>query len=172
LVRISQEVAALQDFGWAYRRFAAVSTSVDAGDRLRGHQAEADRMDFTGKVGVVTGGGNGIGCAASVAFARHGAKVVVVDHDSAGAQATIGIIRQNGGEALAVTADVKTVAGEVARQGIRVRYAHDPCAGRADLARQLGGGRGALPGRDTEWPLHDRGRDRQHGAFSLLQPRL
>jgi NAD(P)-dependent dehydrogenase (short-subunit alcohol dehydrogenase family) len=63
-------------------------------------------MDFTGKVAVVTGGHNGIGRATSVAFARHGAKVVVVDRDSAGAQATIGIIRQNGGEALAVTADV------------------------------------------------------------------
>jgi len=79
---------------------------VDAGDRLRGHQAEADMMDFTGKVAVVTGGGNGIGRATSVAFARQGAKVVVVDRDGAGAQATIGIIRQNGGEAIAVTADV------------------------------------------------------------------
>ena len=36
-------------------------------------------MDFTGKVAVVTGGGNGIGRATSVAFVRHGAKVVVVD---------------------------------------------------------------------------------------------
>jgi len=63
-------------------------------------------MDFTGKVALVTGGGNGIGRAASVAFARQGAKVVVVDRDAAGAEATAGIIRQNGGEALAVTADV------------------------------------------------------------------
>lgn len=63
-------------------------------------------MDFTGKVALVTGGGNGIGRATSAAFARHGAKVVVVDRDAAGAQATAGIIRQNGGEALAVTADV------------------------------------------------------------------
>ena len=63
-------------------------------------------MDFTGKVALVTGGGNGIGRAASTAFARYGAKVVVVDRDSAGAEATAGIIRQNGGEALAVTADV------------------------------------------------------------------
>src|SRR5436189_969591 len=69
-------------------------------------------MDFTGKVALVTGGGNGIGRAASAAFARHGAKVVVVDRDAAGAQATAGIIRQNGGEALAVTADV-TKSGDV-----------------------------------------------------------
>ena len=63
-------------------------------------------MDFTGKIALVTGGGNGIGRATSVAFARHGAKVAVVDRDAAGSQATAGIIRQNGGEALAVTGDV------------------------------------------------------------------
>src|SRR5436309_13183819 len=63
-------------------------------------------MDFTGKVALGTGGGNGIGRAAPAAFARHGAKVVVVDRDAAGAEATAGIIRQTGGEAIAVTADV------------------------------------------------------------------
>src|SRR5882757_1878786 len=63
-------------------------------------------MDFTGKVALVTGGGNGIGRATSAAFARQGAKVVVVDRDDAGAEATAGIIRQNGGDAIAVTADV------------------------------------------------------------------
>jgi NAD(P)-dependent dehydrogenase (short-subunit alcohol dehydrogenase family) len=63
-------------------------------------------MDFTGKVALVTGGGNGIGRATSAAFARHGAQVVVVDRDGAGAEATAGIIRQNGGDAIAVTADV------------------------------------------------------------------
>src|SRR4051795_1558459 len=63
-------------------------------------------MDFTGKIALVTGGGNGIGRAASVAFARYGAKVAVVDRDAAGAEATAGVFRQNGGEALALTADV------------------------------------------------------------------
>src|SRR5215471_15879925 len=67
-------------------------------------------MDFTGKVALVTGGGNGIGRATSVAFARSGAKVVVVDRDGAGAQATAGIIRQNGGDAVAITADVSKAA--------------------------------------------------------------
>src|SRR5437763_3023903 len=74
------------------------------------HSPEAHPMDFTGKVARGTGGGNAIGRATSAAFARHGAKVVVVDRDSAGAEATAGIIRQNGGEALAVTADVRKSA--------------------------------------------------------------
>jgi NAD(P)-dependent dehydrogenase (short-subunit alcohol dehydrogenase family) len=63
-------------------------------------------MDFTGKVALITGGGNGIGRATAVAFARHGAKAVIVDRDGSGAEATAGIIRQNGGDAIAVTADV------------------------------------------------------------------
>jgi NAD(P)-dependent dehydrogenase (short-subunit alcohol dehydrogenase family) len=73
---------------------------------LRAKRDKGGSMDFTGKVALVTGGGNGIGRAASVGFARHGAKVVAVDRDGAAAEATAGIIRQNGGEALAVTADV------------------------------------------------------------------
>ncbi len=63
-------------------------------------------MDFTGKVALVTGGGNGIGRSACIAFARHGARVVAVDRDGAAAEATAGIVRQNGGEATALTADV------------------------------------------------------------------
>jgi NAD(P)-dependent dehydrogenase (short-subunit alcohol dehydrogenase family) len=63
-------------------------------------------MDFKGKVAVVTGGGNGIGRASSLGFAARGAKVVIVDRDATGGEATAGIARQKGGEAIFVEADV------------------------------------------------------------------
>src|SRR5499427_10782305 len=63
-------------------------------------------MDFTGKVALVTGAGNGIGRATALGFARDGAKVVVVDRDTAGGEGTAGIVRQQGGEAQFVAADV------------------------------------------------------------------
>ncbi len=63
-------------------------------------------MDFNGKVALVTGGGNGIGRATSIGFARNGAKIVVIDRDQAAGESTAGIIRQQGGEAIFVAADV------------------------------------------------------------------
>jgi NAD(P)-dependent dehydrogenase (short-subunit alcohol dehydrogenase family) len=63
-------------------------------------------MDFNGKVALITGAGNGIGRATALAFAAYKAKVVVVDRDGAAAERTAGTIKQQGGDALAVTADV------------------------------------------------------------------
>ena len=63
-------------------------------------------IDFTGKGALITGAGNGIGRATALAFAKSGAKVVVVDRDSAAGEASAGIIRQQGGEARFVAADV------------------------------------------------------------------
>ncbi|MBI3515088.1 MAG: glucose 1-dehydrogenase [Proteobacteria bacterium] len=63
-------------------------------------------MDFKGKVALITGGANGIGRATAHAFSQHGAKLVVVDCDQAAGEGVAGAIRQQGGEARFVAADV------------------------------------------------------------------
>ena len=66
---------------------------------------------LTGKVAVVTGGARDIGRAISVCLAREGAKVVVNYYNSeAGAQETLNEIQSFGGEAIAVKADVSSMA--------------------------------------------------------------
>ena len=59
-----------------------------------------------GKTALVTGGGSGIGRAASLAYANDGARVVVVDVNVEGGEETIQQIKESGGEAILVHADV------------------------------------------------------------------
>ena len=63
-------------------------------------------MNFTDKIVLVTGGGNGIGRTSALRFAEHGAAVVVVDNDAAAATDTARLITEQGGDALDVAADV------------------------------------------------------------------
>jgi len=63
-------------------------------------------MDFTGKVAVITGGGGDIGRASALGFAARGAKVVVVDLDEDAGKASADLVRQGGGDARFVRADV------------------------------------------------------------------
>jgi len=65
---------------------------------------------FAGRGILVTGSGSGIGRAAALLFAGEGGWVAVVDQDEDEAQATANSIRQNGGEALAIGADVSREA--------------------------------------------------------------
>ena len=65
-----------------------------------------------GKVALVTGGGGGIGRAASLALAREGARVAVADFAAAAAHDTVALIHADGGQAITLTGDV-TRAGDV-----------------------------------------------------------
>lgn len=77
---------------------------------------------LNGKVIMVTGGGSGIGEAASHVFARHGAKVLVTDIEGDKAEAVARALREGGAEAVAVRVDV-TVEAECAAAVQQARQA-------------------------------------------------
>ena len=63
-------------------------------------------FDFSGKVVLVTGGASGMGRGTALMFARHGAKVVIGDLNSAGLEVAESIKRENG-DAIFVQTDVR-----------------------------------------------------------------
>jgi len=58
------------------------------------------------KVAIVTGAGSGVGRAASLLFAEHGARIVAADIDAAAVEETAAQVRGTGCHAIAVTCDV------------------------------------------------------------------
>ena len=70
------------------------------------HRKETIRM-LKGKIAVITGAGRGIGKAIALQFAQYGSKVVVNYRSSiAQVEELLAIIKNNGGEAIAIQADV------------------------------------------------------------------
>jgi NAD(P)-dependent dehydrogenase (short-subunit alcohol dehydrogenase family) len=67
-------------------------------------------QQMEGKVALVTGAASGIGRATALAFARQGAKVVVADIAVEGGEATVDMIKKDGGEAVFVKTDVSKEA--------------------------------------------------------------
>src|SRR5260370_35974459 len=70
------------------------------------------------KVILVTGGGSGIGRATSLLLAKQGAKVMIADYVPESAERTVKLIKEAGGNANCIAADVsmpKQVEAMVAR---------------------------------------------------------
>src|ERR1700751_3731640 len=81
------------------------------------------------KVALVTGGGNGIGQAAALAFAREGARVAVADLDHAAAASTVAQVNQAGGQAISLSGDVTDAAqGEAMLNATLAAYGQLDCA--------------------------------------------
>ena len=79
---------------------------------------------FAHKMVVVTGAGSGIGRATARAFAREGARVVVVDIDPAAATETVALITSERGQAIGINCDIsdeqqvrETIDGIVSQLG-------------------------------------------------------
>ncbi|MGF7189045.1 NAD(P)-dependent dehydrogenase (short-subunit alcohol dehydrogenase family) [Robbsia andropogonis] len=85
--------------------------------------------EFRGRVALITGAGSGIGQAAALAFASHGARVVVADVNPDAGEATVVHICQLGGEAIFIQTDVSDAA-----QVARLVHAAVQRYGRLDVA--------------------------------------
>ncbi|WP_420751080.1 SDR family NAD(P)-dependent oxidoreductase [Rhodococcus sp. O3] len=104
-------------------------------------------MKLEGKVVLITGAGSGLGREASQLFASEGAKIAVVDIDAERAKGTVELVEQQGGEAIAITADVSkeqqvidAVAATVDRLGkLDVAWANAGIVSRGGVPSVAGG---------------------------------
>ena len=68
-------------------------------------------LSLKGKVAVVTGAGRGLGRQTALALARCGAEVVAVSRNAEQVRQTEQTIKQAGGAALAIPADIRRLIG-------------------------------------------------------------
>ena len=91
-------------------------------------------FSLSGKVAVISGAAQGLGRATALAVARHGADVVLVDRNQAGAEATEAEIRASGRRTLVSACDVSDP------QAIELLFEEvDRCFGRVDFLGNIAG---------------------------------
>ncbi len=67
-------------------------------------------MKLSNRVALITGSGSGIGRASAILFSQEGAKICVVDIDIEAGNQTVEIIKEKGGQAICIKADVSQEA--------------------------------------------------------------
>src|SRR5687768_4093199 len=77
---------------------------------MEGRRRETGMTTLTGRIAIVTGAGHGIGHATTLALARAGADVAVVDIDKAAAEKTAAEVSAAGRRSLALATDVGDLA--------------------------------------------------------------
>jgi NAD(P)-dependent dehydrogenase (short-subunit alcohol dehydrogenase family) len=102
-------------------------------------------MRLENKVALITGAGSGMGRAASVLFAREGAKIAAIDVNEASAGETAQMIKAAGGNAISLRADVsdsesaRSMIDETVRAfgGIDILYNNAGIEGESGFTAQL-----------------------------------
>lgn len=122
-----------------------------------------DILDLSGKVMLVTGAGQGVGEQIARHFAAHNAAAVIVnDYFAERAEAVASAIRDSGGNAFAVQADVSDAAS-VQRMVAQVRE----LAGPVDVLVNNAGNFGATPSADVRKPFWEHGQDTWGGTIAV-----
>ncbi len=105
------------------------------------------------KVAVITGAGSGVGRAASLLFADHGAKVVAADIDLAAVEDTVAEVSASGGEARAVRCDVTDAAAmdALVRTAVEAFGRLDVMYNNAGVTTKAGQGFMETPERDLQF---------------------
>jgi NAD(P)-dependent dehydrogenase (short-subunit alcohol dehydrogenase family) len=99
------------------------------------------QKDMAGRVALVTGGGGGIGRATSLAFARRGARVAVLDINGDLAAQTVKEIKAIGGSAevfivdVSDAASVQSAVGAVVDRFGRLDFAHNNAGVEGEVTR-------------------------------------